>query len=316
MQNVILLAFAATLCTWFITAMGAATVAFFKNANPKAMNLMLGFSAGVMIAASFWSLLEPAIDRAETYLSVPPWFVAVSGFLAGTGFMWLCDKVIRKIGQRSLVESEPRLPDGQCGIHAESAMPRQPAERAGKLGWTEVPESTGDLDCTHNARKENKQKKGISRAILLVISITLHNIPEGLAVGVAFGALSQSGHSTEALMGALSIAAGIGIQNFPEGAAVSVPLRREGFSRMKCFLIGQATALVEPVSGVIGAALVIHIQTMLPYALAFAAGAMVLVAVHELIPQCQEGREEGSFVPTLGIMSGFAVMMLLDVALG
>ena len=149
-----------------------------------------------------------------------------------------------------------------------------------------------------------------------MISITLHNIPEGLAVGVAFGALSQSGHSTEALMGAISIAAGIGIQNFPEGAAVSVPLRREGFSRMKCFLIGQATALVEPISGVIGAALVIHVQTMLPYALAFAAGAMVLVAVHELIPQCQEGRAEGSFAPTLGIMGGFAVMMLLDVALG
>ena len=168
----------------------------------------------------------------------------------------------------------------------------------------------------HNAPKEGRQKRGISRAILLVISITLHNIPEGLAVGVAFGALSQSGHSTEALMGAISIAVGIGIQNFPEGAAVSVPLRREGFSRMKCFLIGQATALVEPISGVIGAALVIHIQTMLPYALAFAAGAMVLVAVHELIPQCQEGREEGSFAPTLGIMGGFAVMMLLDVALG
>lgn len=302
MQNVILLAFAATLCTWFITAMGAATVAFFKNANPKAMNLMLGFSAGVMIAASFWSLLEPAIERAETYLSVPPWFVAVSGFLAGTGFMWLCDKVIRKIGQRSL---------------------------AGESDCSEVTDSTGNLECaeprlpdakaagrTHNVRNGGRQKKGISRAVLLVISITLHNIPEGLAVGVAFGALSQSGHSTEALMGAISIAAGIGIQNFPEGAAVSVPLRREGFSRMKCFLIGQATALVEPISGVIGAALVIHVQTMLPYALAFAAGAMVLVAVHELIPQCQEGRAEGSFAPTLGIMGGFAVMMLLDVALG
>lgn len=334
MQNVVLLAFAATLCTWFITAMGAATVAFFKNANQKAMNLMLGFSAGVMIAASFWSLLEPAIDRAETYLSVPPWFVAVSGFLAGTGFMWLCDKVIRKIRQRSLAGesgcpevtestghlegAEPRLADGQCGTHAECATSRQHADRM-KGGEAEQAvklagnESSGSAQ---NARREGRKKRGISRAILLVISITLHNIPEGLAVGVAFGALSQSGHSTEALMGAISIAVGIGIQNFPEGAAVSVPLRREGFSRMKCFLIGQATALVEPISGVIGAALVIHIQTMLPYALAFAAGAMVLVAVHELIPQCQEGREEGSFASTLGIMGGFAVMMLLDVALG
>ncbi len=302
MQNVVLLAFAATLCTWFITAMGAATVAFFKNANPKAMNLMFGFSAGVMIAASFWSLLEPAIERAETYLSVPPWFVAVSGFLAGTGFMWLCDKVIQKIGQRSLAgESDcPEVTDSTG--NSECAEPRLPDAKAAERA--------------HNAPKEGRQKKGISRAILLVISITLHNIPEGLAVGVAFGALSQNGHSTEALMGAISIAVGIGIQNFPEGAAVSVPLRREGFSRMKCFLIGQATALVEPISGVIGAALVIHIQTMLPYALAFAAGAMVLVAVHELIPQCQEGREEGSFAPTLGIMGGFAVMMLLDVALG
>ncbi len=302
MQNVILLAFAATLCTWFITAMGAATVAFFKNTNPKAMNLMFGFSAGVMIAASFWSLLEPAIERAETYLSVPPWFVAVSGFLAGTGFMWLCDKVIRKIGQRSLADESDCLEVTDSTGNLECAEPRLLAAKVGGRA--------------HTAPKEGRQKKGISRAILLVISITLHNIPEGLAVGVAFGALSQSGHSTEALMGAISIAAGIGIQNFPEGAAVSVPLRREGFSRMKCFLIGQATALVEPVSGVIGAALVIHIQTMLPYALAFAAGAMVLVAVHELIPQCQEGREEGSFAPTLGIMGGFAVMMLLDVALG
>ena len=262
MENVILLALVATIGTWFITAMGAATVVFFKEGSPKAMNLMLGFSAGVMIAASFWSLLSPAIERAEMYLSVPPWFVAAIGFAFGSGFMFLCDKAVRKLSAKG--------------------------------------ETT----------------RSISSSLLLVISITLHNIPEGLAVGVAFGAINQSVKMPEALMGAISIAVGIGIQNFPEGAAVSVPLRREGYSRKKCFLIGQSSALVEPVAGVIGAAMVIHIQTMLPYALAFAAGAMMLVAVHELIPQAQEGRKEGSFLYTMGILGGFALMMILDVALG
>ena len=230
MENVILLALVATIGTWFITAMGAATVVFFKEGSPKAMNLMLGFSAGVMFAASFWSLLSPAIERSEMYLSVPPWFVAAIGFAFGSGFMFLCDKAVRKISAKG--------------------------------------ETT----------------RSISSSLLLVISITLHNIPEGLAVGVAFGAINQSVNMPEALMGAISI--------------------------------GQSSALVEPVAGVIGAAMVIHIQTMLPYALAFAAGAMMLVAVHELIPQAQEGRKEGSFLYTMGILGGFALMMILDVALG
>lgn len=282
MQNVILAAFLATVCTWFITALGASTVFLFKKTNRKAMNLMLGFSAGVMIAASFWSLLAPAIERAEEYLNVPAWFVAVSGFLLGAGFMWLCDKTVRRIGRYNERKTEMN-------------MQLTPAE-----GDTGMSRSNGSL----------------SRSLLLVISITLHNIPEGLAVGVAFGAINQSQNTAEALMGAVSIALGIGIQNFPEGAAVSVPLRREGFSRRKSFLIGQATALVEPVAGIAGAALVMHMQTILPYALAFAGGAMILVATHELIPQSQENRSDGSFLSTMGIIAGFASMMVLDVALG
>ena len=151
---------------------------------------------------------------------------------------------------------------------------------------------------------------------MLTLSITLHNIPEGLAVGVAFGALSQNGGSTEALLGAISVAVGIGLQNFPEGAAVSIPLRREGYSRRKSFLIGQAYAMVEPIAGVVGALLVVHIEAFLPYALSFAAGAMILVAVHELIPECQQDQCTQPYSATAGIILGFATMMLLDVMLG
>ncbi|MBD8989855.1 MAG: ZIP family metal transporter, partial [Clostridiales bacterium] len=156
---------------------------------------------------------------------------------------------------------------------------------------------------------------GMKRVILLVLSITLHNIPEGLAVGVAFGAL-QNGYSPEALMGAVSVAVGIGLQNFPEGAAVSLPLRREGCSRSRSFLVGQASALVEPMAGVLGAWLVTYVRLLLPYALSFAAGAMILVAVHELIPECQKNRQEQPYFATMGIILGFAAMMLLDVMLG
>lgn len=298
MQNVILLAFAATLCTWFITAMGAATVVFFKSTNRRAMNLMLGFSAGVMIAASFWSLLAPAIERAEEYLSVPAWLVAVSGFLLGAGFMWLCAVVVRKaakIGRKRQDENASLSVNTAEGADERAVM---------------------HIECMDRSGSGERNEGSLSRSLLLVISITLHNIPEGLAVGVAFGAISRSANPTEALMGAVSIALGIGIQNFPEGAAVSVPLRREGLSRTKSFLIGQATALVEPIAGIAGAALVLHVQALLPYALAFAAGAMILVAVHELIPQAQEERENDSFMSTMGIIGGFATMMLLDVALG
>lgn len=267
MNNVVILALIATLGTWFVTALGAATVIFFKKTNQKALNLMLGFAAGVMIAASFWSLLQPAIERAEIYLSVPAWLVVTLGFLSGAVFMWISDKVVSHARRR-----------------ADSA--------------------------------QLKSNERTNRIIMLVLSITLHNIPEGLAVGVAFGALHSGNVSLEAVMGAVTIAVGIGLQNFPEGAAVSIPLRREGYSRGKSFLLGQASGMVEPIAGVIGALLVVYIQTILPFALAFAAGAMILVAVHELIPECQQNQKVHPYFATMGIVLGFAVMMLLDVMLG
>lgn len=260
MDSFVFMAFVATLGTWFVTALGAATVVFFTSPRAKVLNLMLGFSAGVMIAASFWSLLEPAIARAEQMSGPPAWLVATAGFLTGALFLWASDKLVSRA-----------------------------------LGRVE--------------------RDGVRRIILLVLSITIHNIPEGLAVGVAFGAL-QNGCSPESLMGAVSVAVGIGLQNFPEGAAVSVPLRREGWSRGKSFLVGQASALVEPVAGVLGAWLVLYVQALLPYALSFAAGAMILVAVHELIPECQKNQSDQPYFATMGIVLGFAAMMLLDVMLG
>lgn len=267
MNNVVIMALIATLGTWFVTALGAATVIFFKTTNQKALNLMLGFAAGVMIAASFWSLLQPAIERAELYLSVPSWFIVTLGFLSGAVFMWVSDKIVSRARRKA------------DSVQLES-----------------------------NGRT--------NRIIMLVLSITLHNIPEGLAVGVAFGALHSGNVSPEVLMGAITIAVGIGLQNFPEGAAVSIPLRREGYSRSKSFLLGQASGMVEPIAGVIGALLVVYIQTILPFALAFAAGAMILVAVHELIPECQQNQRVHPYFATMGIVLGFAVMMLLDVMLG
>ncbi|MBE6694268.1 MAG: ZIP family metal transporter [Ruminococcaceae bacterium] len=267
MNEIVLLALVATLGTWLLTALGAATVVFFKSPNPKLLNLMLGFAAGVMIAASFWSLLQPAIERADAAAGLPAYVVATAGFLFGALFMWGSDKVVTYTQRR---------------VSSSQGSP--------------------------NAR--------FNRIILLILSITLHNIPEGLAVGVAFGALQNGGYSTEALMGAVTIAIGIGLQNFPEGAAVSLPLRREGFSRKKSFLYGQASGMVEPVAGVVGALLVVYVEAILPYALSFAAGAMILVAVHELIPECQKNQETQPYFATMGIILGFAVMMLLDVMLG
>ena len=266
MSHLVFLALVATLGTWFVTALGAATVVCFKSPAPKALNLMLGFASGVMIAASFWSLLQPAIERAEAMAGMPAWLVATLGFLSGAVFMWASDKVVT--WARSRADSAQGAPDQR-----------------------------------------------MNRIIMLVLSITLHNIPEGLAVGVAFGAL-QNGGSAETLAGAVSIAVGIGLQNFPEGAAVSIPLRREGYSRGRSFLLGQASGMVEPVAGVIGALLVVYVEAVLPFALSFAAGAMILVAVHELIPECQRNQADQPYFATMGIVCGFAVMMLLDVMLG
>ncbi len=262
--NPVLLALMATLFTWFITALGAAMVFFFKNINQKILNSMLGFGAGVMIAASFWSLLKPAIDMAEENGNVP-WIPAVVGFLTGGAFLYLIDKILPHV-HRSLSTDQAE------GI---------------KTKW--------------------------QRSVLLVLSITLHNIPEGLAIGVAFGALTNN--SDPALLGgAVALAIGIALQNFPEGAAVSIPLRREGLSRLKAFNYGQLSAIVEPMAGVIGAYLVLTVTPILPYALSFAAGAMIFVVVEELIPESQTGRETD--LSTIGAMLGFTVMMFLDVALG
>ena len=261
------MALAATLGTWFITALGAALVVFFKSPNQKILNIMLGFASGVMIAASFWSLLQPAIERAEETSFLPAWFVATVGFLLGAVFLWASDKMV-----------------------------------SWAMGRTNAPKT--------------KSTDQLQRILMLVLSITLHNIPEGLAVGVAFGALKSGQYTPEGLMGAISVAVGIGLQNFPEGAAVSVPLRREGYSRRKSFFLGQASAMVEPIAGVLGALLVVYVEAILPYALSFAAGAMILVAVHELIPECQKNRKAQPYYATAGIVLGFAIMMLLDVMLG
>ncbi|NLJ47748.1 MAG: ZIP family metal transporter [Treponema sp.] len=254
----------ATLFTWGVTALGAGMVFFFKKIDRKILDAMLGFAGGVMTAASFWSLLAPGIEMAET-MGMVPWIPAVVGFLAGGLFLKLVDKIL------------PHL-------HIEAKM--EDAEGP-KTSW--------------------------QRSILLVFAITLHNIPEGLAVGVAFGALS-AGIPGATLAGAVALALGIGLQNFPEGAAVSIPLRREGMSRFKSFWYGQASGIVEPVAGFLGALLVVAVQPLLPYALSFAAGAMIYVVVEEVIPESQGSGN--SDISTLGALGGFALMMLLDVALG
>lgn len=263
--NPILQALLATLFTWGVTAAGAALVFVSKSVNRKVMDSMLGFAAGVMIAASFWSLLAPGIAMAGQ-MGFVPWRTAALGFLAGGLFMRLIDRFL------------PHLHPGMDISKSEGI----------KTSW--------------------------QRSTLLVSAITLHNIPEGLAVGVAFGAVA-AGIPSATLGGAVALAIGIGLQNFPEGAAVSMPLRREGMGRMKSFMLGQSSGLVEPVAGVLGACFVLSMQSVLPYALCFAAGAMIFVVVEELIPESQQNPKHIDLV-TIATMVGFAVMMVLDVALG
>lgn len=255
----------ATLFTWLVTALGAGVVFIFKNFSRTVLDWLLGFAAGVMIAASFWSLLAPAIEMAENDGYGPSWMPALIGFLMGGIFLWTVNKVI------------PHLHPGIKGAKAEG------------------PPSS------------------LKRSILLVLAITLHNIPEGLAIGVAFGAIMMES-STATLGSAIALAIGIGLQNFPEGASVSLPLRREGFSRFKSFWYGQMSGAVEPIAGVAGAAMVLLIRPILPYALSFAAGAMIFVVVEELIPESQMQRHKNE--ASMGAIIGFAIMMTLDVALG
>ncbi len=260
----ILQALLGTLFTWFVTALGAAMVFLFRTVNRRLLNSMLGFAAGVMIAASFWSLLAPALEMAAEG-PLPEWIPAAVGFLLGGAFLWVVDRI---------------LP------HLHLGLPIEEAEGI-RTGW--------------------------QRSILLVLAITMHNIPEGLAVGVAFGAVG-AGLPAASLAGAVALAIGIGLQNFPEGAAVSIPLRREGFSRRRAFWYGQLSGVVEPVAAVIGAATVLLVRPLLPYALAFAAGAMIYVVVEELIPESQS--DKNTDPATIGAMLGFVLMMVLDVALG
>lgn len=255
-----------TAFTYGMTALGAGLVFFFKEIKKDMLSLMLGFASGVMIAASFWSLLDPAIARAEENGDIA-WLVVAIGFGMGGVFLYISDKTI------------PHMHFG--------------------------PDKETEGIPTH-----------LKRTILLVFSITLHNIPEGLAVGVAFGAAASADNPTAAVLSALSVALGIGIQNFPEGAAVSIPLRQEGLSRFKSFLYGQASGIVEPIAGVIGAILVSRMERMLPYALAFAAGAMIYVVVEELIPEAQQVSTHRRHFGVFGVMVGFVIMMILDVALG
>ncbi len=261
----ILQALLATLFTWGMTSAGASLVFFVRSYNQKFLDGMMGFAAGVMIAASFFSLLLPAMEMAKESTSVPVWLPVVSGFLLGGLFIGLIDKII------------PHLHIGFPNSDAEG-LPTQ-----------------------------------LHRSILLVLAITLHNIPEGLAVGVSFGSLAYDLPGAE-LAGAIALGLGIGIQNFPEGTSVSMPLRREGFSKLKSFNYGQLSGIVEPIAGVIGASAVLLVKPMLPYALAFAAGAMIYVVVEELIPEAHlKGNTD---IATMGAMGGFAIMMMLDIALG
>ncbi len=250
--------------TWGLTALGASLVFFNKQFNQKQFDAMLGFAGGVMIAASFWSLLAPAIEMLEK-TNIAKWIPPAIGFLAGAVFLRLIDKIL------------PHLHLGFQNNEAEGI----------KTSW--------------------------KRSTLLVLAVTLHNIPEGLAVGVAFGA-AASGFEGASLSGAIALAVGIGIQNFPEGFAISAPLRREKLSKFKSFWYGQLSAVVEPVFAVIGAAAVVIAQPVLPYALAFAAGAMIFVVVEQVIPESQ--RNGNADLATGGAITGFLIMMILDVALG
>ena len=260
----ILAALYASLFTWVVTALGASLVFFFKGMNRGLLDGMLGFTGGVMVAASFWSLLAPSIEMSpgEGFFKVIP---AAIGFGFGALFLFGLDKVL------------PHL---------------------------------------HINFKES-EKEGIKtpwhRATLLTLAITLHNIPEGLAIGVLFGG-AAAGFEGASIAAAVALALGIGIQNLPEGIAVSMPLRRMGMSRRKSFMYGQASAIVEPIFGVLGAVAVIFFTPILPYALAFAAGAMIFVVVEEVIPETQQANNTD--IATLGFIGGFIVMMVLDVALG
>ena len=260
----VMAALIATTFTWLVTALGASTVFFFKTMHRGVFDAMLGFTGGVMVAASVWSLLIPSIDMSETMYPNMKWMPAAVGFLIGSLFIFALDKF------------------------------------------------TPHLHINFSKDESEGMKTQWHSTTLLILAITLHNIPEGLAVGVLFGAAAL-GMDDATTVGAITLAIGIGIQNFPEGIAVAMPLRRHGVSRLKSFWYGQLSAIVEPVAGVIGAVAVIYMQPILPFALSFAAGAMIYVVVEEVIPETQ--RDKYTDVAVLGFIGGFLVMMILDVGL-
>lgn len=264
--NPVAQAFLAGLFTWGVTALGASIVFATKTFNRKLLDSMLGFAAGVMMAASFWSLLAPAIEMSEEHNPMPVWFPAATGFLMGAVVLRIIDNL---------------LP------HLHPGYPKKEAE--------------GIATSWH-------------RSVLLALAITMHNIPEGLAVGVAFGGAAMADVPSASLTMAIALALGIGLQNFPEGIAVALPLRREGLSRMKSFWYGQISGVVEPIAAVLGASVVVLFQPLLPYALSFAAGAMIFVVVEEVIPESQHSGHPD--LATMSTILGFIVMMVLDVALG
>ena len=270
-QSAIIQALIGGLFTWFLTALGATLVFFFKSSNRKVLDMCLGFTGGVMIAASFWSLLSPAIATVEKQqelgiTNLPIWFAPAVGFLLGALFLYFLDK---KIPHLHLFES------------------------------------------VENAEGP---KTDLKKTELLVLAIALHNIPEGLAVGVAFGALASGMDIGMEMGGAIALAIGMGLQNAPEGFAVSMPLRRQGMSKFKSWQWGQLSAIVEPIFAVIGAAIVISVYPILPYALSFAAGAMIFIVIEEVIPESQRGGNVD--LASIGLILGFIVMMILDVSLG
>ena len=246
----------AGLFTFFITSLGSAVVYFFKKVNRTFLDGMLGFSAGVMIAASFFSLLNPALELCNN-LNLISWQVVTIGFIFGGIFLFLGDKVF--------------------------------------------------------SRLMKKRNNKIKRSLMLFLSITLHNIPEGLALGVAFGSVKYHIDGAS-IIAAIILTIGIGLQNFPEGSAVSLPLKREGMSNKKAFLIGSLSAIVEPLSAVVGALLVLKVRFILPYLLSFAAGAMIYVVVEEIIPESQTNKSKD--LMALFTIVGFLMMMILDIALG
>ena len=251
--NYVYQALLGTMFTYFLTALGAGIVFFFKNISKNVIDAMLGFAAGVMTAASFFSLLSPAIEHCES-LNLNPWLITFIGFFSGGLLLFLSDKIFNKL-----------------------------------------------------LSKQNK------RILMLVSSITIHNIPEGLAVGIAFGSVYY-GLTGATTISAILLAIGIGLQNFPEGSAVSIPLLREGMTRKKAFFYGQLSAIVEPIFGILGAILVLKVRTLLPFFLSFAAGAMIYVVVSELIPESQSNKKKE--IMAIFTIIGFSIMMILDVALG